>query len=226
MGADDEQVGVCAPVEFCKAGVVVPQHFSIECDKGLHRREGTRDTGATVDGAVVEKRIATVEHPSVAGIDGYACVPAGVASQRDQDYARGDLVKLLGCGETSPLLPSRVVFNDFGLMCPLSGSVARLLEPRRGGDGAEGLGRGDVNLGVREVGQTADVVQVEVRDDDVADIVTREPELLDLVGGGFVVAEDGSEKVAQRSDPPGGFGAVVRAEAGVDQHQAAVGFAE
>ena len=34
---------------------------------------------------------------------------------------------------------------------------------------------------MREVGQTADVVQVEVRDDDVADIVSPEAELLDLV---------------------------------------------
>ncbi len=56
------------------------------------------------------------------------------------------------------------------LICvaPLSASVARLLEPRRGGDCAERLGRGDVDLRVREVGQTADVVQVEVRDDEVA----------------------------------------------------------
>ena len=120
-----------------------------------------------------------------------------------------DLVKFLGRGEASPLLPSRVVFNDFGLVCPLSASVARLLEPRRGGDRAERLGRGDVDLGVREVGQTADVVQVEVRDDDMADIVMPEAELLDLVGGGFLMAEDGSEEVAQRSDPPGGVRAVV-----------------
>ena len=53
-----------------------------------------------------------------------------------------------------------------------------------------------------------------------------ESELLDLVGGGFLLAEDGSEEVAQRSDPPGGVRAVVRAEAGVDQHQAAVGLDE
>ena len=46
-------------------------------------------------------------------------------------------------------------------------------------------------------------------DDDVADIVSVEAELLDLVGGGFFVAEDGSEEVAQRSDPPGGVRAVV-----------------
>ena len=50
MSADDKQVGVCAPVEFCKAGVVVPHHFSIECDKGLHGRERTWDMGATVEG--------------------------------------------------------------------------------------------------------------------------------------------------------------------------------
>ena len=65
-----------------------------------------------------------------------------------------------------------------------------------------------------------------MRDDDVANIVTPEAESLDLVGRGFVMAEDGSEEVAQRSEPPGGVRAVVRAEPGVDQYQAAVGFDE
>ena len=120
MSADDKQVGVCAPVELCEAGVVVPHHFSIECDKGLHGREGTRDTGVTVEGAVVEERVAAVQHPSVAGVDGHAGVAAGVAGQRDQDDAGGDLVKFLGRGEASPLLPPRVMFNDFGPVCPLS----------------------------------------------------------------------------------------------------------
>ena len=99
----------------------------------------------------MEKRVATVQHPSVAGVDCYARVAAGVARQRNQDYPRGDLDKLLGRGEASPLLPPGVVFNDFGPVRPLSGSVARLLGPRRGGDRAERLGRGDMNLGVREV---------------------------------------------------------------------------
>ena len=163
--------GSARQVELCEAGVVVSHHFSIECDKGFHGRQGTRDVGVTVEGAVVEERIAAVQDPSVAGVDGHACVAAGVAGQRDQHDPGRDLVKFFGRGEASPLLPSRVVFNDFGLVCPLSASVARLLEPRRGGDRAERLGRGDVDLGMREVGQTADVVQVEVRDDDMADIV-------------------------------------------------------
>ena len=85
--------------------MVVPHHLSIECDKGFHGRQGTRNTGATIEGAVVEERIAAVQHPSVAGVDGHAGVTAGVAGQRDQDYARGDLVKFLGRGEASPLLP-------------------------------------------------------------------------------------------------------------------------
>ncbi len=85
--------------------MVVSHHFSIECDKGFHGREGTRDTGATVEGGVVEERIAAVQHPSVAGVDGHAGVTTGVTGQRDQDYAGGDRVKFLGRGEASPLLP-------------------------------------------------------------------------------------------------------------------------
>lgn len=95
--------------------MVVPHHFSIERDKGFHGRQGTRDTGATVEGAVVEERIATVKHPSVAGIDGHTGVPAGVAWQRDQDYARGDLVKFLGRGEATPLLPRGSCSTMLGL---------------------------------------------------------------------------------------------------------------
>jgi hypothetical protein len=111
--------------------MVVSHPFSIECDKSFHGRQGTRDVDVTVEGAVVEERIAAMQHPSVAGIDGHAGVAAGVAGQRDQHYPGRDLVKFLGRGEASPLLPSRIVFNDLGLVCPLSASVPRFLELRR-----------------------------------------------------------------------------------------------
>lgn len=109
---------------------------------------------------------------------------------------RGDLVKFLSRGEASPLLALRVVFHDVGLVRPLGAPVAGLLEPRRGDYRAERLGGSDVDLGMREVGQAADVVQVEVRDHDVANIVAAEAELFDLVGGGFLGAEDGFEEAA------------------------------
>lgn len=76
-------------VEFCEAGVVVPHHFSIECDTGFHGRQGTRDTGATVEGAVVEERIAAVQHPSVAGIDGHTGVLAGPSGSAFDQPASG-----------------------------------------------------------------------------------------------------------------------------------------
>ena len=46
--------------------MVVSHHFSIECDKSFHGRQGTRDVGVTVEGAVVEERVTAVEHPSPA----------------------------------------------------------------------------------------------------------------------------------------------------------------
>ena len=62
-----------------------------------------------------------------------------------------------------------------------------------------------MDLGVREVGQAADVVQVEVRDDDVADVVTPEAELLDLVGGGFLWLRIGLSKWRVAPIRPTGF---------------------
>ena len=62
------------------------------------------------------------------------------------------------------------------------------------------FGCGDVNLGVRKVRDAADVVHVEMRDDDVADVCAGEPESLDLAQRRFVVVEHRFEEVARGSD--------------------------
>ena len=59
--------------------------------------------------------------------------------------------------------PSGVVLDDLRAVRPLGGAEA---EPSPGGSAAhrpQGLGRGHMDLGVGEVGDAADVVDVEVR---------------------------------------------------------------
>ncbi len=82
-----------------------------------------------------------------------------------------------------------------------------------------------MNLRVGEVGEAADVVDVEVRRDDVADVVASETELLHLAGGGLVDVERRPQQVTRGADA-GGIGAVLEAEAGVDEHQPVVGLDE
>jgi hypothetical protein len=81
-------------------------------------------------------------------------------------------------------------------------------------------------LGVGKVGYAADVVAVEMRDDDVAHIVPAKAEPLDLMDGGFLTFEHRADEVSGRSHPPGGIVAVLRPEAGVDQYQTVAGLDE
>jgi|SRR5271166_938801 len=135
-----------------------------------------------VDRAGMIESVAAVQDPALPGIHRDRGVAAGMARHGDRDKAGADCVKGLGGGEPSPRLPAGVVFDEVGAVCPLLAAIADLFLSGGGVHRAERFGRGDVDLGVREVGQTADVVEVEVGDDNVADIVTVEPEPFDLVG--------------------------------------------
>src|ERR1700757_5218346 len=145
----------------------------------------------------------------MAGVDSDTSVTARMAGQRKEGNPGGDLIEFLGRGKPAPLLAMWVVLNDVGFVGPLSRPVAEFLSPRRRPDCSEGLGDGDVDLCVREVGKTTDVIHVKVCDDDMADIVSTEGESFDLMGDRLLGAEDRSDDVSGRSDAPRGFGAVV-----------------
>ena len=87
------------------------------------------------------------------------------------------------------------------------------------------FGAGGVDLRVGKVGDAADVVHVEMRDDDVADVVAGEPEPLDLAQRRFVVVEHRLEEVARGPDA-GVVVTVVRPVSRVDENQAVVGLDE
>ncbi len=56
---------------------------------------------------------------------------------------------------------------------------------------------GKMDLGMREIGQPADVIHVAVSYDGVRDILTSEPQPLDLANGCFGLVEDDAERVDQ-----------------------------
>ena len=80
-----------------------------------------------------------------------------------------------------------------------------------------------MNPRVREVRRAADVVGVQVGEDDVANLLAAEAESVELVGSGLGGSKLGSGDEADRSHPPLRVGAVVDSEAGVDEDQAVVG---
>jgi hypothetical protein len=172
---------------------------------------------------VVKEGVAAVQYPAVAGVDRHAGVTAGVAGQRDQRDARRYLRELLCRGESAPLLTVRGVLDDLGAVRPQDRAEAEPFTTRRGPQRAERLCGGDVYLGLGKVAYAADMVAVEVRDDDVAHVVAVKAELLDLMYGGLLTFEHRADEVSGRSHPTGGVVAVLRAEAGVDQNQTVAG---
>ena len=81
-------------------------------------------------------------------------------------------------------------------------------------------------MGVWEVGDTADVIGVEVRDHDVANVLAAEAESVELVCRGLARHEHRSGDEADRAHPCWRVGAVVDPEAGVDENQAVIGLDE
>jgi hypothetical protein len=80
-----------------------------------------------------------------------------------------------------------------------------------------------VNARARKIRDAADVIRVEVCDNDVADVLTAEAELFELVGRGLGRDEHRPGDEPHRPDPSWRIGAVVKAKPGVDEDQAVVG---
>lgn len=85
------------------------------------------------------------------------------------------------------------------------------------------LFRRDVDRGAGEVGESAGVVGVAVRQDDVAHVAGPVAERLDPAGGGVVFVKLEARRLDERSAQPlVGAPHVKQADAGVDQGEAAV----
>src|SRR3954470_10478399 len=162
--------------------MILPHHLPVECDRRLECGESARHRRGPVDRPVMKEAVAAVQYPAVADVDRDASVATGVPRQPDQRDARRHLIELLGRRESPPLLAVRSVLDDLGSMRPWGRAEAELLSTRRGPHRAARLHRGDVYLGFGEIGDAADVVAVEMCDDDVAHVVTAKAKPLNLIG--------------------------------------------
>lgn len=68
----------------------------------------------------------------------------------------------------------------------------------------ERLGSGEMHLRPREISQAADVVRIEVRQDDVPDIGGIEAQPANLVDGGFIRVEHRADVEPRRAEPTAG----------------------
>lgn len=191
-------------------------------DDGFHAGEGARRRTGAVELAVVVERVADVQDPSVAGVDGDGGVAAGVTRQVDEHDAGRDLGEFLGAWEAAPGLGSlRCVLDQPRTMLSLCWSVASLLGAGLRMHGGEGLGGGEVDLCPGEVGQATDVVGVEVGQDDMAYVVRVELHPWELTNGRFCGVEDGPDEAACGAESRSWVEGVREPEAGVDEHQPA-----
>jgi hypothetical protein len=83
-----------------------------------------------------------------------------------------------------------------------------------------------MNNCVREIRDPADVVEVEMRRDDMTDVFGSEAETFDLSYRGLVAVERRPEQEPRRPQSARRIGDVIDAEAGVDENQTVVGFDE
>jgi hypothetical protein len=83
-----------------------------------------------------------------------------------------------------------------------------------------------VDLRPGEIGQASSVVQIQVRKDDVPDVLAAEAEPFDLAGSGLGWVQCGPDEVTDRPESPCRVCDVVQAVTGIDQHQAVTGLDE
>ena len=172
--------------------------------------------------SVTVERVTAMQHPAVAGVDCDASVTSGVAGQRDEHDAGSYFVELLRRCESSPGFSFWAVFDDAQLGCPLLVAISNLLLTGGRGECRERFRSGDVDLRMRKIRYAADMVRVEVRDHNVADVLTAEAELVDLVRRRFGGHQHGSGDEPDRPHSSRRIGAVVQAETGIDEDQPVV----
>ena len=169
--------------------------------------------------------VSALKEPAAIGANGDPTMPAGVTGERDQvdlgtDYranpdglkakpvAVHGLVKDPSRG-MGPVPPVTAAFDDAtGLVCSL------ILDPM------------DVNGRLGKIPQPAGVVEVEVGQDDMAQITGRVAESLDLAQGGLVLIARGAHQAEEEAHKRGGIGIVQAAKAGVHQGEPLVGLDE
>lgn len=167
--------------------------------------------------------IATLKEPAVAVLDSHPTMAAGVAEEGDEIHLRREWKPQ--SLKTQPLLRGLVVEDPGWPMHKIGPIVAQLEQAARMEHGLI-LASVYVDLGVREIGKAASVVEMEVGHHDVLDRFGLVPQARELADSGVLgivrEAQDPPEEADQR---PWGQ-KVVEAQARIDEDESLVGVDE
>ena len=126
------------------------------------------------DFAVVEIGIACIKQPAtVVFLDCNAGMPLGMTSERDQqDFGRQTFEVTNGVEPETAFTPAKRIKRPVGGLVPLLRAIAFSRDERTAAPliGDFLFARGDVNARVREILESAGMIEVEMRHDDVADV--------------------------------------------------------
>ena len=214
--------------ESGESSLVVSHHGGVELhdisdlsDQPRGRAEGEK-LGALVIG------VASVEYPTLGGLDGDARVTSGVSVKGNEKDFRGESFELADSLEAKPRLASGFLVElPLGVVCPKTGGVALFIEESGGICSASVFGGEEVDLGVWEVAESASMVKIEVCGDDVADIFTAKAASFDLFESGNTGLRGETELEGEKTTE-GFFGiaSVFAVQPCVDQDESVVGFDE
>ena len=149
-----------------------------------------------------------------------------MADQRNERDLLGHAVQRLRAGEAEPGLAIRGrIASPLRPRSPLLRPISLAVEPRRLLHGRHPFRFEQVHARVWKVVESAGVVEVEVREHDVAHVLWFEPQPLHLADGRELLAKIGAEQREKESTEPAARVAhVTRAKTGVHQGEAVRGF--
>jgi hypothetical protein len=227
VGRKDGKIGVILD-ECGESSLVVSHHGGVELhdisdlsDEPRGRAEGEK-LGALVIG------IASVEYPTIGGLDGDASVAGGVSVEGDEKDLRGESFELADSLKAEPRLASGFLIElPLGVMRPKTGGIALFVEECGGICGASVFGGEEVDFGVWEVAESARVVKVEVCGDNMADIFTAKAASFELFKSGYT-GLCGEAELEGEKTTEGFFGiaGIFAVESRIDQDKPVVGFDE
>lgn len=204
--------------ELAKDALVLDAQPIVERDERLERAEAGRTTRRSRHFFVVEVGVARVEEVAVSVAHGDGHVPAGVPDGGDEEHVVGEGAHR---AEATPRVALERVPLPLRTVRELQRAVAAALRERGADRRRVVLRLVDVHGRVGEIREASGVVEVEVRDDDVAHVSPIEAEAFDVGERGLLEVEPRARHAEEESPEALSWRAdVVRAEARVDQHEA------
>lgn len=145
--------------------------IAIDFHHGLIETQARRAPGLRQpDIVLMEIRIPGIEQPAGAGLHGNAGVARGVPGQWDQKYVGSEVDEVAHAPESHPGIAAGSILVPGGRVLPLRGAIAPAADEAARRRRGASLGRQHVNRGRREVADTAGMVEIEVREHNVAHV--------------------------------------------------------